>query len=256
MSTRVVTEGEYPGIEAGTEIRVRIDPRTGSITDVVGPNNRPVVSDVAKRPPAGSPHYESDSEGYLITVQGGRAERVTDRDGQPVRVKSKNAAGEVVEVEVGGKTLRVTPGQALDYYGQIGKREEEREGKVRSLQQAEQDEQENLSQRAAATKVLNDLRAKKQALRPASVDPSTGKITDDSYWAQVDDLDAQIKDAEYEVRRRQELADEAGKEARRLRGQATSSKPTFSGAVEAFRKQAGREPTATELENLKKHYEP
>lgn len=136
MSTRVITEGEYPGIEAGTEIRVRVDPRTGSITDVVGPNNRPVVADLAKRPPTGSPHYESDADGYLITVQGGKAERVTDPSGQPVKVKSKNSDGEVVEVEVNGQRLKVTPGQALNYYGQVGERaakrdEEQREREAR-----------------------------------------------------------------------------------------------------------------------------
>ena len=134
ISTRVVAEGEYPGIEAGTEIRVRIDPRTGSVTDVVGPNSRPVIADLAKRPSAGAPHYESDADGYLITVQGGRAERVTDPGGQPVKVKSKNADGEVVEVQVGGRTLRVTPGQALSYYGQVGERETKRTEEQRERQ--------------------------------------------------------------------------------------------------------------------------
>lgn len=122
LSTRVVGDGEYPGIEAGTEIRVRIDPRTGGVTDVVGPNNRPVVSQAPERA-GGAPHYESDADGYLITIQGGRAQRVTDPSGAPVRVKSKNSEGEVVEVEVGGKTLKVTPGQALSYYGQIGEQQ-------------------------------------------------------------------------------------------------------------------------------------
>lgn len=123
MSTRVVTEGEYPGIEAGTEIRTRIDSRTGEVIDVMGRNQKPVIADLAKRPSAGAPHYESDAEGYLITVQGGRAQRVLGDNGQPVKVKSKNADGEVVEVEVNGRTLRVTPGQALNYYGQIGEKE-------------------------------------------------------------------------------------------------------------------------------------
>lgn len=127
MSTRVVTEGEYPGIEAGTEVRTRVDPRTGEITDIIGPNQKPVIADLAKRPAQGAPHYESDSEGYLITVQGGRAQRVTDSDGQPVKVKSKNADGEVVEVTVNGQTLKVTPGQALSYYGQVGERETKRD---------------------------------------------------------------------------------------------------------------------------------
>lgn len=134
MSTRVVTEGEYPGIEAGTEIRVRVDPRTGSVIDVVGPNNRPVVSDMVKRAPQGAPHYESDADGNLIAIQGGRAQKVTGEDGQPIKVRSKNAAGEVVEVEVNGRTLKVTPGQALDYYGQIGAREDKRTAEDRERQ--------------------------------------------------------------------------------------------------------------------------
>lgn len=125
MSTRIVGQGEYPGIEPGTEIRVRVDPRTGQVTDVMGPNNKPVVSDVARKQ-TGAPHYEKDSEGYLISVQGGRATRVLDDSGKPVRVKATNADGEVVEVEVNGKTLRVPHGKALDYYGQIGERETKR----------------------------------------------------------------------------------------------------------------------------------
>jgi hypothetical protein len=135
MSTRVVGEGEYPGIEAGTEIRVRIDPRTGSITDVVGPNEKPVISDLAKRPAAGAPHYEKDADGYLLTIQGGRAQRVTDASGQPVQVKRGQGDEEYVEVEVNGRKLRVSPGQALSYYGQVGERETKRD-EVRAEREA------------------------------------------------------------------------------------------------------------------------
>ena len=124
MSTRVVGEGEYDGIDAGTEIRVRVNPRTGEVTDVVGPDKKPVVSKSAKTTPAGAPHYDSDNEGYLISVQGGVATRVKDPSGNEVKVKTKNANGEVVEVEVGGRRLKVTPGQALNYYGAIGGRED------------------------------------------------------------------------------------------------------------------------------------
>lgn len=134
MSTRVVTEGEYPGIEAGTEIRVRVDPRTGSITDVVGPNNRPVISDTVKRAPQGAPHYEKDSDGFLVTVQGGRAQRVTDENGKPLQVKRSGSDEEYVEVEVNGRKLRVTPGQALNYYGQTGEREAKRSDAERERQ--------------------------------------------------------------------------------------------------------------------------
>lgn len=125
MSTRVVTEGEYPGLEPGTEIRTRIDPRSGQIADVLGPNNRPVIADLAKRP-TGAPHYEKDSDGYLLTVQGGRATRVTDESGKPVQVK-RSGDEEYVEVEVNGRKMRVTPGQALNYYGQLGERETRRD---------------------------------------------------------------------------------------------------------------------------------
>lgn len=125
MSTRVVGEGEYPGIEAGTEIRTRVDPRTGAITDVVGPNNRPVVSDLAKRPSTGAPHYDTDSEGYLITVQNGRSTRIKDENGQPVRGK-KTAEGEY-EIEINGQRLKgLTAGQILNYFGQVNEREAKR----------------------------------------------------------------------------------------------------------------------------------
>jgi len=158
MSTRVVSEGEYPGIEAGTEIRVRVDPRTGAITDVVGPNNKPVISDLAKRPASGSPHYESDADGYLITVQGGTAERVKDRSGNPVKVKSKNASGEVVEVEVNGRTLRVTPGQALSYYGQVGERESKRSAAQAEYDQLVEDEKKAGAEKNAAYAAMEKFR--------------------------------------------------------------------------------------------------
>jgi hypothetical protein len=169
MSTRVVGEGEYPGIDAGTEIRVRVDPRTGSITDVVGPNSKPVVADLAKRPAAGTPHYEKDADGYLITVQGGRARRVTGDDGQPVRVKSTDSNGEVVAVEVNGQTLKVTPGQALNYYGQVGeraaKRDDEQRERGAKLKAAEDDyasllteEQAALAEKNRAYGVLDQMR--------------------------------------------------------------------------------------------------
>lgn len=125
LSTRIVGEGEYDGIEAGTEIRVRIDPRTNEVVDVIGPDRRPVVSKTVKES-TGAPHYEKDAEGYLITVQGGVADRVKDRSGQPIKVKATNEAGEAIEIETPNGSRRIeglTPGQILNYYGQVGKAE-------------------------------------------------------------------------------------------------------------------------------------
>jgi hypothetical protein len=148
MSTRVVQEGEYPGIDAGTEIRVRVDPRTGAVTDVVGPNNRPVVSQSVQRA-GGAPHYEKDADGYLITVQGGRAQRVMDEAGKPVQVRGGKDGEEYVEVEVNGRKLRVTPGQALSYYGQLGQREEAATGDA-AKRQAHIDASSSLYKKADA----------------------------------------------------------------------------------------------------------
>lgn len=154
MSTRVVGKDEYPGIEEGTEIRVRIDPRTGAVTDVVGPNSKPVVSESVKRPAAGAPHYEKDADGYLLTVQGGKAQRVTDADGKPVQVKKGGNDEEYVEVEVNGRKLRVSPGQALGYYGQIGAQENkqavEQSERQAKWQAADDDYQSLLTEEEAA----------------------------------------------------------------------------------------------------------
>ena len=147
MSTRVVGEGEYEGMDAGTEIRVRLNPRTGEVVDVVGPDQKPVVSKSAKTAAGRAPHYESDSDGYLISVESGVAKRVKDPSGNDVKVKAKNSDGEVVEVEVNGKTLKVTPGQALSYYGQIGERETKRNEAAA----------ENKGKRAAKLKEAKDL---------------------------------------------------------------------------------------------------
>lgn len=189
MSTREVAEGEYPGIEAGTEIRTRVDPRTGSITDVIGPNNRPVIS---RGPQARNPHYESDDQGYLITVQGGQARRVTDPNGNPVRVKSKNADGEVVEVEVNGQRLKVTPGQALNYYGQVGaqatKRDEARQERERNYNAAksEYDSLVEAEKSAAAEKdraygVLNSMRTSNQPKEDIAQAEDAAKAADAYY---------------------------------------------------------------------------
>ena len=126
MSTRILNEGEYPDLPPGTEVRTRIDPRTGAITDVMGPNSRPVVADVAKSASRGAPHYEKDAEGYLISVQDGVAKRVPDADGNPVRVKSTNDDGDAEEIEINGRTLKVTDAQALNYFAQVGAQETKR----------------------------------------------------------------------------------------------------------------------------------
>jgi len=122
ISTRVVNEGEYPDVEAGTEIRVRIDPRTGEPTDMIGANKRPVVAGLPKKGAERAPHYDKDAEGYLITVQDGKSKRVVNEKGEPVQVK-KSGDEEFVEVEVNGRKLKVTPAQALNYYGQTGEQE-------------------------------------------------------------------------------------------------------------------------------------
>ena len=175
-STRVVTEGEYPGIEAGTEIRVRIDPRTGGVTDVVRPNNKPVIADLAKRPAQGAPHYEKDSDGYLLTVQGGKATRVTDANGKPVQVKKGGNDEEYVEVEVNGRRLRVSPGQALGYYGQVGERETKRDEaqaeREAKLQAAENEYQSLLTEEEKAK--IEKERAY-QALSDARKNPALAK---------------------------------------------------------------------------------
>jgi len=158
MSTRVVTEGEYPGIEAGTEIRVRVDPRTGAITDVVGPNNKPVISDLAKRPASGSPHYEKDADGYLVTIQNGQARRVTGEDGKPLQVKHSGDNEEYVEVEVDGRKLRVTPGQALSYYGQVGERESKHSAAQAEYDQLIEDEKKAGTEKNAAYAAIEKFR--------------------------------------------------------------------------------------------------
>lgn len=123
------------------------------------------------------------------------------------------------------------PGEALGYYGQVERRGEERgirEGERESnyerarisLSEAEAAEKENLSQRQAMSEQLGKLRTARASLKP---DPSlvtfNGQINDPNYWSQADALDAQIKDTETEVARRQRLADEAGTRARELRGE-------------------------------------
>jgi len=65
-------------------------------------------------------------------VQEGRAKRVTDEKGEPVQVK-KSGDEEFVEVEINGRKLKVTPSQALNYYGQIGKQENERTAEQREV---------------------------------------------------------------------------------------------------------------------------
>lgn len=127
MSTRILNEGEYPDLPAGTEVRTRIDPRTGAITDVMGPNNKPVIADLAKPAPrSAAPHYEKDAEGYLISVQDGVAKRVSDANGAPVRVKTTGDDGSVQEIEINGRTLKVTDAQALNYFAQVGAQETKR----------------------------------------------------------------------------------------------------------------------------------
>lgn len=158
-STRVVREGEYPGIEAGTEIRVRVDPRTGSVTDIVGPNQKPVISDLAKRPSAGAPHYEKDADGYMVTIQGGQSKRVVDENGKPLQIKRGKDDEEYVEVTVNGRTLKVSPSQALTYYGQIGAQEtklttEQAERKAKA--EAAQQELESLETAEEAARVEKD----------------------------------------------------------------------------------------------------
>ena len=139
------------------------------------------------------------------------------RNGEPVVLSRRSR----VPVNVPGVgTIEADANAALGYYGQLGRREEDREQGITkarvSLSEAEAAERENLQQRAAATNELNRLRAARQSLKPKSVSWD-GKIDDPDYWAQVDALEAQIKDAEVEVTRRQRLADEAGTEARKLR---------------------------------------
>jgi hypothetical protein len=123
MSTRVVGEGEYEGVDAGTEIRVRVNPRTGEVIDIVGPDKKPVISKSPKAASGGAPHYDKDDEGYLISVQGGVAQRVTDKSGNPVKVRGE---GPRSKVTIDGREFDVTDAQALNYYGQIGKTEDKK----------------------------------------------------------------------------------------------------------------------------------
>jgi hypothetical protein len=186
MSTRVVQEGEYPGIEAGTEIRVRVDPRTGGVTDVVGPNNKPVISQSVQKA-GGAPHYEKDADGYLVTVQGGRAQRVTDESGKPLQVQ-RSGGEDYVEVEVNGRKLRVKPEQALTYYAGQGKQEEAQRERDAKRQAAEGEYQSLLTEeesakqaKDAAYKRLDEMRTSNQPKEDIAQVEQAAKSADDYY---------------------------------------------------------------------------
>lgn len=168
--------------------------------------------------------------------------------------------------------IQTTAAPALGYYGQVERRGEERgirEGERMSnferarisLSEAEAAERENLTQRQVLSQQVSQLRAARSALKP---DPAlvtfNGQINDPNYWAQADALDAQIKDAETEVTRRQRLADEAGNEARRLRGEVgrygarptTTTPPPPPGVTEASIRAEARRRGANEDEAVQR----
>lgn len=155
--------------------------------------------------------------------------------------------------------IEATPEAALGYYGQVGRREEDANKARTSLTQAQDAERTYLRQRAEASRTVSDLRARKAQLKP---DPSKvgfdGKVNDPDYWAQVDQLDAMIKDAESEVNRRQTLADQAAAEARRFAGEAGSrpaaptAPPPPPGVTEASIRAEARRRGANEEEAVRR----
>ncbi|HCX28434.1 MAG TPA: hypothetical protein DHU55_01470 [Blastocatellia bacterium] len=126
-STRIVGDGEYPGVPSGTEIRQTWNGR--EMVDVVGQNGKPIVS---KAPPAEKAaareiKYNQRREAVLVPKDGGPAMPIFNQDGTPL-TKEANESGNVqtayrlandgitqVQIERDGNT-----GQWVDSVGRNG----------------------------------------------------------------------------------------------------------------------------------------
>lgn len=93
-STRVVSEGEYPGVPEGTEIRQIWNGR--EMVDAVGRDGRPTVSKApaAGRGAAREIKYNGRGHAVLVPKDGGRATPIFEEDGTPL-TKQANESGNV-----------------------------------------------------------------------------------------------------------------------------------------------------------------
>jgi hypothetical protein len=184
-STRIIAEGEYPDIPAGTEIRQTWNGR--EYVDAIGGNGRPVVS---KAPPADKAaareiRYNNRREAVLVPKDGGPAMPIFNPDGTPL-TKEANESGTVqtafrlqpdgitqIQIErdpqSGEWVDSIGPGKRPIVRGQVGKIDPATGAPMAAIVTAgritEQQRQEGRLKRQAYTKEEQDWVAKESNFR-------------------------------------------------------------------------------------------
>lgn len=184
-STRIVTEGEYSDVPAGTEIRQTWNGR--EYVDAIGGNGRVVVS---KAPPAEKAaareiKYNDKRQAVLVPKDGGPAMPILNRDGTPL-TKEANESGNVqtafrlqpdgitqIQIERNSDTGEwvdsVGPGKRPIVRGQVGKIDPSTGAPMASIVTAgritEQGRTENRRKVQAYTKEQEDWASKESNFR-------------------------------------------------------------------------------------------
>lgn len=129
-STRVIEEGEYADLPAGTEIRQIWDPRRREMIDHIGSNGRPLISKAraAERELAPEIKYDAKNHAVLVPKDGSPARPIFNHDGTPL-TKSANESGNVqtaIQLEPDGITQiqleRNDKGEWVESVGPGGRR--------------------------------------------------------------------------------------------------------------------------------------
>lgn len=183
-----------------------------------------------------------------------RRESLEERQRHNKAIEGKTAATE--EITVAGRKFKVSPSTAARILESrttaANKPDKERVESQLEVDLETEAANDHLSKRREAEESASELRAERDKL-------SSSAVTAKRNEARIKELDRQIAQAEKEATYRQSEADNAFMRARKAKAKVDSqstAKPTggrtIEGAVEAFRKKLGREPTAEEIARMRK----
>lgn len=184
-----------------------------------------------------------------------RQERLAEQTRHNKAVEGKTAATE--EITVAGRKFKVSPSTAARIL----------ESRSTAANKPDKERVESQLEADLETEAANDHLTKRReaeesasALRKERDDLSASPVAARRSEARIKELDRQIAQAEQEARYRQTEADNSFARARKAKAKggagSSTAKPTsgrtIEGAVEAFRKKVGREPTDEEVERMRR----